>query len=403
MQLNPRAWLPWSVVAAVALGCGTREDGKGSTRMERVANVEASANDHSGAEKAYHVYVGQEIQAALDLAAEDSRRKIVRVHSGVYQPRGRAHALIHFNRRHDGIKLEAIGEVTLTAANPQIARKHDLGYPAVVNHVVYFGDGISSQTSMKGFTITGANGFMSQVDPKTIEPHVDYASLKDDLFFHADGGAIKIFGQSYPTIENVTASANSTNLCGGAVSIQHDGANEDRVTFRNCVFQDNHCPGTGAAVDLLPGSSAVIQNCLFVGNISNTGMERLKKQLGLKHNETHGCGALTVFANSKVRVDRCTFTKNWNGVDDRGENNQYQNCIFWMNNASDGSRPGEPYEVDVQDGSGIKDCFLRGEIDDLRQTVDPSKNRLRAPDPRFDEFFRPTNPVYNDVGYRPPE
>ena len=41
--------------------------------------------------------------------------------------------------------------------------------------------------------------------------------------------------------------------------------------IENCVFRNNRAQITGAAVDLLPGSSAVISNCLFTGNLANTG------------------------------------------------------------------------------------------------------------------------------------
>ena len=49
------------------------------------------------------------------------RTRRVFVHAGTYQPRAKGQALIWFNARHDGITLQAVGDVTLTAANPQIA------------------------------------------------------------------------------------------------------------------------------------------------------------------------------------------------------------------------------------------------------------------------------------------
>jgi hypothetical protein len=185
------------------------------------------------------------------------------------------------------------------------------------------------------------------------------------------------------------------------VSVEHRGFNQEDVRFRNCVFRDNHCPATGSAIDVLPGSAATIENCLFVGNISNTGMDRIKKRFGLTHNETHGCGALTVFENSRVTVDRCTFTGNWNGVDDRGQDNIYRKSVFWMNTASDGSRPGGTYEMDIVSGSRVDGCFFKGNKSDLRGTIDSGRNVLDAPDPRFDRSYRPGNASYADVGYRP--
>jgi len=47
--------------------------------------------------------------------------------------------------------------VVLTAANSAIADKKAPSFPAVVNHVVYFGDGLSTKTVLRGFRVTGAN------------------------------------------------------------------------------------------------------------------------------------------------------------------------------------------------------------------------------------------------------
>src|SRR5580765_4226484 len=88
----------------------------------------------------YHVFPGDNIQEALQRAATNQSQKVVKVHDGEYRPDKKRQALIWFNRAHDGIRLEAEGAVTLTAANPLLALPSDPGFPAVVNHVVYFGD-----------------------------------------------------------------------------------------------------------------------------------------------------------------------------------------------------------------------------------------------------------------------
>src|SRR5215510_10947618 len=105
----------------------------------------------------HHVYPNGLIQEALEAAARDATNKTVYVHAGTYRPAARGQALIWLNARHDGITLEAVGDVTLTAANPDVADRVAPSFPAVVNHVVYFGDGISRKTVMRGFRITGAN------------------------------------------------------------------------------------------------------------------------------------------------------------------------------------------------------------------------------------------------------
>ena len=102
-----------------------------------------------------------------------------------------------------------------------------------------------------------------------------------------------------------------------------------------------------------------------------------------------------------IRLDRPTFTGNWNGVDDRGRGNTYRACIFWQNDASDGTRSGSPYEIDILDGGNVFECFLNGRINDLRGTLDVGRNTFDAPDPQFDNRYRPRSRHYQDVGYRP--
>src|ERR1041385_717112 len=82
---------------------------------------------------AYHVYSGDKIQEALNMAATNKVVKRVKVHGGEYRPETKRQAMIWFNKRHDGIHLEAEGEVTLTAANSQLALPSEPGFPAVVD------------------------------------------------------------------------------------------------------------------------------------------------------------------------------------------------------------------------------------------------------------------------------
>src|SRR5437899_4035594 len=86
----------------------------------------------------YHVFPGGNIQEALDETARNPTNKVVKVHPGIYRPNARGQALVWFNRAHNGVRLEAVGEVTLTAAKAQLSDNQSSTYPAVVNHVVYF-------------------------------------------------------------------------------------------------------------------------------------------------------------------------------------------------------------------------------------------------------------------------
>lgn len=345
----------------------------------------------------YHVFPGENIQAAVELAAADATNKTVKVHSGVYRPSAKRQALIWLNRKHDGVRLEAVGPVTLSAANEALATKGSRSFPAVVNHVVYFGDGIGTNTLLRGFRISGANGFLTDKFTSQIEPD---ESIPKNSFFLTDGGAIKIFGRSYPALENLTVEDNYTTPCGGGISIQHQGHNTNWVTIRNSVFRRNRAQVTGGAVDLLEGSAARIINCLFVGNASNLGADVVAKKSG--EPPFINSGVVTIFPNSKAVFDRCTFTGNRNAVDDMAEGNSYLNSIFYRNDLAAGLAA-KRYELMLSGRAQMQGCFISGELPatvpaDLRKN-----NVIDAPDPQFDERFVPRNSAYRDAGYRPAE
>jgi hypothetical protein len=344
----------------------------------------------------YHVFPGDNIQDALQQAAGNRTNKTVKVHAGEFRPEGRRQALIWFNRMHDGIRLEAVGVVILTAANPQLALPSERGFPAVVNHVVYFGDGISSNTVLKGFRITGANGFVTKEGTREMEPN---RTIPRNYFFYSDGGAIKVFGRSYPTIRNVEIVDNFTSPCGAGISVQHQGFKEDSVLIENCVFRRNRAQGTGAAVDLLAGSATRMINCLFVGNVSNTGEDVVAKTSGERPFANNGI--VTIFWNSHAVVANCTFTGNRNGVDDMGGASRYSNCIFVDNQLDTGLKGFSRYELAVNAGAKVSGSIFNGTIHDIRQNVSATENVLHAPPARFNQDYVPEAPEYKQAGYRP--
>lgn len=365
-----------------------------------------------GADGAYHVRPGMDIQDAIETAARDAEHNTVKVHAGTYRPRVAGQAMIWFNAAHDGVVVQAVGDVTLTAANPEISDPSREGHPAVVNHVVYFGEGITRRTVLDGFKITGGNSYVTDAEaPGPIEPSTLYPKT---LFFYADGGGIKIFGRSYPTLQNLEIHDNYASPCAGGISVHHPHSVEDprrspfdedkSVLMRNCKFRNNRARVTGSGVDLLWGSSAILENCLFVGNISNTGTDpTVPEGQQPQYSAAHGCGALTVFWGSRVRVLRCTFTANYNGVDDMSVGNSYGQSIFWRNQADGGISPEGRYEVALRDGKSLRGCFVGGNIPDLQDNISRRINTFDPPDPQFDAEYRPTSPAYKDVGYRPPE
>lgn len=347
---------------------------------------------------AYVVRPGGAIQDALELAAADPINKRVLVEAGTYRPTTPGPALIWFNRRHDGIQLEALGEVVLTAANPDRADRRAASFPAIVTHVAYFGDGVSSRTTMRGFRITGANNFtIGQGQQSPIESD----DVRKTLYFHADGGGIKIYARSYPTIENVEIVENYASPCAGGASVEHLGQMPEPATFRNCIFRSNRTQVTGAALDVLHGSWARVENCLFVDNVSNMGVDYVGLLAGGEIHPEHGSGALTVFQGSRATVVRSTFTGNWNGVDDIGVGSEYDRCIFWRNVLDGGIAPGGRYEFDITDARGVRGTFIHGNINDRQGSIDRASNTFDPPDPQFDEHFSPRASEYANVGYRP--
>jgi hypothetical protein len=349
-------------------------------------------------EDGQHVFPGESIQAAIEAAARHPTNKVVKVHAGVYRPDGPRQALLWFNRRHDGVRLEAVGAVTLTAANEQVSDPQQPGHPAVVNHIVYFGDGVSPRTVLKGFTLTGANHFVTTNGTEEFEPN---AALGKGLFFFADGGAVKIFGRSFPTIDGCVFTDNYASPCAGGISVEHgeDAPGAGQVTIVNCVFRRNRAQVTGAAVDLLPGSAALISNCLFVANVANLGVNYISPNRAQP--EFTNSAPLTVFPASRALVQRCTFTDNRNAVDDLGRASVYERCIFWRNTRGGAFYGGMRYELDLQGTARVSGCFFGGAVKDPNRCVSAAENVLDAPAPDFDAEFVPRAAAYRNAGYRP--
>lgn len=344
----------------------------------------------------YHVSPGDQIQDALQLAAANPTNKVVKVHAGEYRPNTKRQALIWFNKAHDGVRLEAVGNVTLTAANPQLSLASEASYPAVVNHVIYLGDGISTNTVVQGFRITGANAFLTKENTREMEPN---RTIPKNHFFYSDGGGIKIFGRSYPTLKQLEIVDNYTSPCGAGISVQHQGFAQDSVWIESCIFRRNRSQGTGSAVDLLAGSAARIINCLFVENVSNTGEDPVAKASGERPFVNNG--ALTIFWKSRAAVVQCTFTGNRNGVDDMGGGSLYSRCIFADNQLDAGLKGSARYELAINAGAKVSGCIFRGTIHDGQKVVSATNNRLNAPSPKFDAQFIPLAEEFANAGYRP--
>jgi len=266
--------------------------------------------------------------------------------------------------------------------------------------VVFFGNGVSSRTVMQGFKLTGANHFVTKEPP---EVEVD-ASLPRGLFYYADGGAVKIFGASFPTLRDLQIANNYASPCAGGVSVEHlgqgGGTSQSAVVLENCTFRNNRAQITGAAVDLLPGSSAIISNCLFVGNIANLGVNYISENKAAP--EFTNSAAVTVFPGSRVSVLNSTFTGNRNGVEDLGVQSIYQNCLFWKNSLGGAFYEGQRYELAVGAQAQVVGCIFGGPVLDPNRAISRTKNKLSAVvDPAFDAHFQAKAAEYENVGFRP--
>jgi Right handed beta helix region len=192
---------------------------------------------------------------------------------------------------------------------------------------------------------------------------------------------------------------NYASPCGAGISVQNEGFKEGRVLIEDCAFRNNRAQVTGAAVDLLEGSSARIVNCLFEGNVSNTGIDIVAKRSG--EPPFTNCGVMTIFQRSRAWVQNCTFTGNRNGVDDMGGESVYTNCVFFKNSLEGGLPRGKRYELDLQRGAKISDCFINGPVLDPQNSVASGRNVLDARDPKFNLVFVPQAAEYRNAGYRP--
>lgn len=338
----------------------------------------------------YHVHPGDNLQEIADLAAANPTNKNLFLHPGTYRPQSPRQALLALNRAHDGIHLSGIGRPTLTAANPELAIPGSPSTPAIVNHILYLGDGLSTNTVIEHLQLTGANHFVTQNGTDRIEPD---RTFRKGRFYFGDGGAVKIYHRSYPTLRDLEITDNYASPCAGGISIQHEGATNQFVLIQNCIFRNNRAEVTGAALDLLWGSQARVVNCLFTGNISNTGP-------GEGENPFDNNGVITVFPRSRLVLDHCTLTGNRNGIDDQGGLSEFSHCIFVRNQRPGGTTLKPRYELDLQKGARVIQCIIAGPcLDPTRATEQPG-NHTNPPDFVLGPNLLPPDGPFSNYGYQ---
>lgn len=206
----------------------------------------------------------------------------------------------------------------------------------------------------------------------------------------------------YPTIEGVQVFDNYTSPCGAGVSVEHLGQPTDSVLFLVIsIFRDNRTQITGSAVDLLHGSFATMENCLFVGNVSNMGVDYVGMLTGGEYLAEHGSGALTVFAGSKATVSRVYVHaqlerrgRQRHGQHLRGQPVLEQHAGGWHRTRCPGRTR--------HHGRFWRAGLLHPRSDErLARHDQPRHEQVRFAYSRFDERFAPREPRYAAAGYRP--
>ncbi|MBN8246683.1 MAG: hypothetical protein J0L84_04485 [Verrucomicrobia bacterium] len=342
---------------------------------------------------AYQVQPGDDLQEVLNQAAQNPAVKTVRIHPGTYAPKAHGQALIYLNRAHDGLRVTGVGRPTLTASNPDIADRAAASFPAVVNHVIYLGDGLGTNTVVENLRLTGAHHFVTNSFQDRMEPD---RAFRKGRFYYGDGGAIKIYRRSAPVLRRLEIVGNYASPCAGGISIQQEGATNQVVLIEDCVFRDNRAEVTGAALDLLWGSHARVVNCLFTGNVSNTGP-------GEGENPFNNNGAITVFPRSRLQMERCTLTANRNGIDDLGGLGSYLGCLF-VGNTLAGGNPGLPrFELHLPLGGVVRDCVIAGSVLDPHGVITNGANAVNPDGIRLDSDGMPVGERAKGRGYRPVE
>ena len=163
------------------------------------------------------------------------------------------------------------------------------------------------------------------------------------------------------------------------MSVEHLGQMQDSARFRNCIFRNNRTQTTGSGVDLLHGSRATIENCLFVGNVSNMGVDYVGLLTGGEYHPEHGSGAMTVFEGSRATVSSCTFTGNWNGVDDDGDRQHLRRFDLLEEHAARAGSPRAPATSSTSSTAPACEArFIHGDVNDLRGTIESRREHVRS-------------------------
>ncbi|HRK07434.1 MAG TPA: hypothetical protein PLZ57_06665 [Pseudobdellovibrionaceae bacterium] len=296
-----------------------------------------------------------DLQQEIDKIAEKFPRATILLAAGTYRPQHEGQALLHLNSKHNGLKImgedrdrviltaqASVARYEVLAAEGKLTAVAPLAPPesrVIVNHVVYFGDGVDSTTELSQMSITGARGYLTKTGERQAEPNTQHLRR---FIFYADGGGVKIWGKSSPQLRDLKIEDNWALYCGGGVSIEQFAQTDEPVRIQRVIFKGNRVPLTGAAIDLLPGSSAIVEDSVFEANQANDSWievsrvnevrrEFMRRQPHTQGTDAHpdqgqgpsGTGlsqftkssAITVFRGSSIELRRSEFKGNSGGLD----------------------------------------------------------------------------------------
>ncbi|MBA7470565.1 hypothetical protein ES707_05852 [subsurface metagenome] len=250
----------------------------------------------------------------------------------------------HFDKIQDGIDAVA-GSVVHVAAGTYyenitlVDGVQVLGAGADVTTIdgggagsVVTADGVSADTVLDGFTITGGNatsggGMYNGHSSPTVTNCTFYDNSAD-----SSGGGMYNW-ESSPTVANCAFSGNWAWFGGGMYN------DESSPMVTNCSFTENSVAGVSGGMHNY-FSSPTVTNCTFSANygsgISNhDSLPTVTNCIFSANSATYG-GGISSWDSSPV-VTNCTFTDNsatWGGGIHNGRSSAtVTNCIFFANSA----------------------------------------------------------------------
>jgi hypothetical protein len=193
--------------------------------------------------------------------------KAVYVHAGTYRPSAPGQALIWFNARHDGVTLEAVGDVTLTAANPRSPTSRRPASRRRQSRRLLRRRHLAATTVLRGFKITGANNYTTGTGDRS---PIESDDIRKTTFFyrrwrrHQDLRAL-LSDDRARRGASATTPARAARACPWNTSASRRTPPSSALHLPQQPDADHRL-----GVDILHGSRATIDNCLFTGNIANS-------------------------------------------------------------------------------------------------------------------------------------